>query len=335
MAGLMRRRHPSFCPCHFTVVSAILAVHMNELPVRASPPDIAVVIPTFNRAHLLQRAVHSVLAQEDIRFELIIVDDGSDDGTDSFVRSLEDPRVKYLYQENQGVSAARNAGASAATASFLTFLDSDDEADHGWLKFYRQAQAGGARFASCGMRFVLPNGDVTFGTPSDDGPAFGHIRSRLLAGCIGMDRDLFFEIGGFRPGLTFSEHTDLGLRLGRRMLAEPFAATWTDTPLVTTYRRNDAYNPTVRFESAMTLLESVGADLARDRQLLAQYQSIAGVAAARLGRQRQARRLFMQAIRTRPTTWRNYVRLLGTVRGLRRLGQRLAGTRSRTSDSGS
>ena len=190
-------------------------------------------------------------------------------------------------------------------APFITFLDSDDQAEAGWLNFYRRAQVAGARFASCGMRFVLPSGDVTYAVPKELGAAFGHIQARLLAGCIGMDRHLYLELGGFRPGLNFSEHTDLGLRLGRRMLADRFAATWTDALLVTTYRRDDEYDPAVRFESAMTILEAAQEDLARDRRLLALYLSIAGVAASRLEREREARQLFTQAIRARPTAWRN------------------------------
>jgi glycosyltransferase involved in cell wall biosynthesis len=99
---------------------------MNGAPGTAAP-DISVVLATYNRQHSLPRAVASVLAQNDVRFELIIVDDGSRDGTASYVASLTDPRVHTITAErNAGPSAARNLGLRAARAGVVAFLDSDD-----------------------------------------------------------------------------------------------------------------------------------------------------------------------------------------------------------------
>lgn len=89
-------------------------------------PKISVVIPTYNRAHLLYEAIQSVLNQTFTDFELIIVDDGSTDNTEEVVRSIIDPRVNYLKQSNRGVSAARNTGLKVCTGEFVAFLDSDD-----------------------------------------------------------------------------------------------------------------------------------------------------------------------------------------------------------------
>jgi len=87
---------------------------------------ISIIIPTWNRASFLEKAVTSVLRQTYKNFELIIIDDGSDDETDSLIRSLDDPRLHYLYQENLGVSAARNTGIKKSKGAILAFLDSDD-----------------------------------------------------------------------------------------------------------------------------------------------------------------------------------------------------------------
>jgi glycosyltransferase involved in cell wall biosynthesis len=99
---------------------------MNGVP-GAVLPDISVVLATYNRRHSLPRAIASVLAQNDVRFELIIVDDGSRDSTARYVASLTDPRIRAIAVErNGGPSAARNLGLRAARASVVAFLDSDD-----------------------------------------------------------------------------------------------------------------------------------------------------------------------------------------------------------------
>jgi len=89
-------------------------------------PFFSVIIPAYNRADFLKKAADSVLSQTFNDFELIIVDDGSEDGTKKLVNSLPDQRIKYIYQDNSGVSAARNRGIKEAEGEFIAFLDSDD-----------------------------------------------------------------------------------------------------------------------------------------------------------------------------------------------------------------
>lgn len=86
-----------------------------------------IVIPTYNRAILLPRAIQSVIDQTMSDWELIIVDDGSTDNTKQVVGQYRDPRIKYVYQENQERSAARNRGIQEAKGEWICFLDSDDE----------------------------------------------------------------------------------------------------------------------------------------------------------------------------------------------------------------
>jgi glycosyltransferase involved in cell wall biosynthesis len=88
--------------------------------------DISVVLATYNRRHSLPRAVASVLTQ-DVRFELIVVDDASTDGTPEYLAMLPDPRIRVIVAErNGGPSTARNRGLAAARAGIVAFLDSDD-----------------------------------------------------------------------------------------------------------------------------------------------------------------------------------------------------------------
>lgn len=86
----------------------------------------SVVVPAYNAEKFVAAAIDSVLSQTCPDFELIVVDDGSEDGTAGVVRGYEDPRVRCIVQENGGVSAARNAGIRASAGEYVCFLDADD-----------------------------------------------------------------------------------------------------------------------------------------------------------------------------------------------------------------
>jgi glycosyltransferase involved in cell wall biosynthesis len=92
-------------------------------------PVVSVIIPTYQSAETLPRALDSVLRQEFQDFEIIVVDDGSTDDTRAVVEGVmaADSRVRYLYQENQGPAVARNKGVANASAELIAFLDADDE----------------------------------------------------------------------------------------------------------------------------------------------------------------------------------------------------------------
>ena len=89
---------------------------------------VSVIISTYNRANLLPRAVNSILAQTYTDFELIIVDDGSTDGTDEVILQFSDSRIRYVRHEtNRGAAATRNTGIAHAKGEYIAFLDDDDE----------------------------------------------------------------------------------------------------------------------------------------------------------------------------------------------------------------
>ncbi len=98
-------------------------------------PLVSVIIPTYNRAGFVVRAIESAFAQAYRNIEIIVVDDGSTDDTASVLSSYGD-KIRYLYQNNSGVSSARNAGILRAQGVWLAFLDSDDE----WHPYYLKRQ---------------------------------------------------------------------------------------------------------------------------------------------------------------------------------------------------
>lgn len=89
-------------------------------------PVFSIIIPTYNRGHLIRKAISSILSQSYNQFELIVVDDGSTDNTEEVINSLADAKIKYIKTKNAERGAARNTGIKLACGQYITFLDSDD-----------------------------------------------------------------------------------------------------------------------------------------------------------------------------------------------------------------
>lgn len=115
------------------VLGNMLKFYQDEFPLLFSKlpsesPLVSVITPTFNRVDRLKKSIDSALNQTYSNFELIVIDDGSSDGTAEYVKGLKDSRIKYLYKENEGsAGAARNHGILEASGELVAFLDSDDE----------------------------------------------------------------------------------------------------------------------------------------------------------------------------------------------------------------
>lgn len=89
-------------------------------------PIVSVIIPTYNRADMVGSAIRSVLDQDYAAWELVVIDDGSQDGTQAVVAAFDDPRIRYIYQENRKLPGARNTGIRASRGEYIALLDSDD-----------------------------------------------------------------------------------------------------------------------------------------------------------------------------------------------------------------
>jgi glycosyltransferase involved in cell wall biosynthesis len=265
-------------------------------------PMFSVVIPTYNRAGLLRRACDSVLNQSWQDLELIIVDDGSTDGTTSVVSALADERVRYLKCEHRGVSATRNEGAQLARGRYIVFLDSDDLALPSWLEQFAKAISSAAPdLGVCGTEAVGDNG-VTLWRWS---PAATHVdpselAEHFAAGQVMFRRELFLTSGGFTPELRFGENTELALRLFFGTTASPVTVM---VPLVLVRRRPagiDEDYTVSRVASAAYVLEHHRKGRRKFRKLWASYHAILGTDDARFGRWGPARRHFAAALMAYP-----------------------------------
>lgn len=195
---------------------------------------VSVVIPTYNREDRLPSAIRSVLQQTAPPAEIIVVDDGSTDGTPALVRAY--PEVRYLRQENQGVSAARNHGISAAKHDWIALLDSDDE----WLprKLERQWRAleRDPRFRFCHTDEIWIRKGRRVNPMKKHAKHGGYIFHHCLPLCVIspssalINRELFEHFGMFDPELPVCEDYDLWLRICAR---EPVL--YVDEPLLLKY----------------------------------------------------------------------------------------------------
>ena len=185
-------------------------------------PEVSAIIPTFNRRDPVVEAIDSVLAQREVRFELIVVDDGSTDGTaDAIEASLENATVpvRVMQTGNRGPAAARNLGVEAATAPLVAFLDSDDL----WhpQKLARQVgymrEHGDCAISQCNELWIRNGRRVNPGLRhrKRSGDIFiDSLRTCLISpSAVIMMTALFRDLGGFDETMRAAEDYDLWLRI--------------------------------------------------------------------------------------------------------------------------
>lgn len=241
------------------------------------------IIPTYNRRELVQRAIGTVLAQTREVQEILVVDDGSTDGTgDALARAFGD-RIRYIRQANGGVSSARNHGLRLARGRFLALLDSDDE----WLpeKTRRQIEWLQARpdygMALCDVvRMDAEHRDIELFRRRELLPEDGMIlkwvlvQPALVPASVMMRREVFETVGGFDEALATGEDLDFHLRVAARW---PIGIV--EQPLVRAMRGHDGlsslartYDDYVRvIERAVTQAASSVTEVDRHRALARAY----------------------------------------------------------------
>jgi glycosyltransferase involved in cell wall biosynthesis len=179
----------------------------------------SVVIPTYNRAGFLKKAMDSVLGQSFGDFELIIVDDGSGDSTSALIEKCEDNRVRYFYQQNRGPASARNAGLKKERGEYIAFLDSDDW----WLQNKLERSRGAIeRYPEYSVFHTqekwFRNGRVLNQKKIHAKPSGYIFEECLRLCCVSMStavlkREVFETVGFFDEDLPVCEDYDFWLRV--------------------------------------------------------------------------------------------------------------------------
>ncbi|HQZ82453.1 MAG TPA: glycosyltransferase family A protein [Pyrinomonadaceae bacterium] len=186
---------------------------------------VSVIIPTYNYGRFIGEAIESVLAQTCPPAEIIVVDDGSTDGTAEVVAAFGD-RVRYIRQENSGVSAARNRGVASSSGEFIAFLDADDIWEPTKLEkqLAKFAEDRGIGLVHCGMREFDSETGATIATHLDG--LEGSVWRELIlwegptiigpGGTIVVSRQALDEVGGFDTRLKNGEDWEFCVRVARR-----------------------------------------------------------------------------------------------------------------------
>lgn len=171
-------------------------------------PLVSIILPTFNRAKLLSRAILSVIKQTYTQYELIIVDDGSNDETFTLVKSFtkNNPNIRYMYHENKKLPLSLNTGILAAAGKFITFLGSDDEYKENHLELR--------------VKFLEQNPEIEFlhggveiiGNPyvkdKNDLSKLIHLNDCTIGGTFFISKNLLLKLNGFN-NISYSEDSEL------------------------------------------------------------------------------------------------------------------------------
>ncbi len=193
---------------------------------------VSVIIPAYNRAQALKKAIDSVLSQTYEDFELLVVDDGSTDNTRKIVENCK-KQVRYIFQQNQGVSSARNLGIYSTSGEYVAFLDSDDL----WLpeKLEQQVAVMSQQpdLHLCHTEEIWIRRGVRVNPKKKHKKYSGHIFLYCLPLCVispssvMIRRELFHKVGYFDENLPACEDYDLWLRI-----TKDYPVHFIETPLL-------------------------------------------------------------------------------------------------------
>jgi len=217
-------------------------------------PKVSVIIPTYNRANFVTKAIDSVLAQAFNDYEIIVIDDGSTDNTREVLKPYRD-KIQYIHQKNSGVSAARNAGIKIAKGEWIAFLDSDDEWMPEYLSWQMEQARQNPRICTHITNSIQVSIDGKEINTFQENPyklfqkfnrsscltierplcfVIKYLRITTMPATI-MRRDALLKAGLFNTMLTISEDIDM---IARMALQGPLGIC--DKVLVHIYRRNES-----------------------------------------------------------------------------------------------
>jgi glycosyltransferase involved in cell wall biosynthesis len=246
-------------------------------------PTVSVVIPTYNRAHLIRKSIQSIINQAYKDLEIIVVDDSSSDNTEEIVKSFKDERIRYIrHENNRGAPAARNTGIKAAKGEYIAFEDSDDE----WLpqKLERQMKVFENAPSNVGLvytGFFRKDNDKNEYIPSSRiSQKESDIHEELLKGnfitssSIVARKECFEKAGMFDERLPRLQDWELVLRLSRF-----YKFNFIDEPLLTQSFTigSISTNQEARIDALKLILSKHLDDFCRNKELLSKYYFGIGV----------------------------------------------------------
>lgn len=281
----------------------------------STTPTVSVVVPTYNRRETLDRAVESVLGQTYEDFELVIVDDGSTDGTRELVQSYEDDRIRYLRNEGtSGANAARNRGIRASDGRYVSFLDSDDAyaADNLAEKVSTLESLPDSFAGVFTPHRTLDDGRLrSQSRPSIEVVEFEDIvRENVIGGfsCVAVRRDVFDRVGLLDEELKAAQDYDFYLRTLRH-----YRMRLVDSTEAIRHIQSDSIGLSLerKVSAHSRILEKHGeylTDARKARQLF-----FLGMLYGRAGEPDRARQSFEAALRSDATLLRAYPSVLAAA----------------------
>lgn len=267
---------------------------------------VSVIIPTYNRAKSIGRAIKSVLNQTYQDFEIIVVDDGSTDNTEQIAKSFDNDRIKYIkYEKNNGASVARNAGIRTSKRQFIAFQDSDDE----WLpeKLEKQMKIFEEASPKIGIVYTgfwrIKNKRKVYIPSRQIKKKEGNIYKQLIKeNFVGTPtivlRSVCLEkIGIFDERLPALEDWELFIRLSKYYLFK-----YLDEPLVISYSHLDCISNDLQalIMAKKLILEKHFDDIKENRKILSSHYSAIGFLLCSKGKLKEGRGYFTKAIASYP-----------------------------------
>jgi glycosyltransferase involved in cell wall biosynthesis len=277
-------------------------------------PEITVVLCTYNRAHIIERAVRTVLNQKGPDHEVVVVDDGSPDDTPKVLATIDDDRLRVVRQANAGLGVARNSGLAVAEGDWVVFLDDDDQPELDWLATLAKPIDDPDVGISCvGATAVLPNGDEICPLPVVPLPEpFGGVVASYRAGTFAVRTELCRRAGGYCDGLGANHQFELFIRLMAEAGRERQRVASTDSNVLRIERRafddRRSTNPFILYDATRWIVARHPETFGTQQVARGAFEGVLGAAAARTGNWYAARRHFWLSARAEPTRRRGWFR---------------------------
>lgn len=277
---------------------------------------ISIITPTYNRANLLPNMIESVQRQTYSNWELIIVDDGSTDNTEDVIQAyLTDKRIQYLKKQNSGATHTRNVGANLAKGTFLTFLDSDDEAYNGWLQTISNLIDDDTAVACCGAVRKMPDGQMLREEPWLYRFFGEELKVKFTCGSLFVKKELFDKLGGYDVQLKSNQHTDLGYRLLEYLRNSNLKKKYTNECLIQINIHGGARirtNWKQVSEGSLQFIEKHYDFLKRNKSVkhISDIYSVIAFSNYKMKKRQKSLHFLLKSIRYNPSNYKNYLKII-------------------------